>query len=109
MTFDHQDVYKVGKITLLFDRPQKPEYVDIAVSSDNSEPWQEFGRITPDAEESRWYKVGVGDAVSARYVKMFFKLKEWGWYLREVKMWGRRVEPGADEVTPRRSREIACF
>ncbi len=100
VTLDLKNVYDVGKVALLFDKPQKPAYVDIALRSGETEQWEEFGRITPDSERQGWFAASVDELVRARYAKMFFKLKEWGWYLREVKIWGGRLQAGPEQVIP---------
>lgn len=100
VTFDLKGIYNVAKVALLFDMPQQPAYVDIAVRADDTDEWREFGRITPNPEKRGWFEAAVDEAFPARYVKVLFKLKSWGWYLREVKIWGRCVQPGPDGIIP---------
>jgi hypothetical protein len=102
VTFRFPEPYRVGRIELQFDMDQKPAYVDISVAeTDGPSPaFEAVGRITP-GERNGWYELALEDAPVARQVAMFFRLKEWGWYLREVKIWGTRAnEPGPDELLP---------
>jgi hypothetical protein len=100
VTFDLHGLYRVGRAALLFDMPAKPAAVDIAVAEQPAGPWTEMGRITPE-ERKGWYELTPPQAVPGRYVRMAFKLQEWGWYLREVLLWGTRGnEPGPEVVLP---------
>lgn len=100
LTFDLKDTYQVGRVQLQFDMPAKPAYVDISVADDEDGPWVQIGRITPE-ERHGWYELTTEPLRIARFVRMFFKLKEWGWYLREVKLWGvYGSEPGPDVILP---------
>ena len=98
VVFDLKATRMVGKVEFLFSHPQKPASVEISLGNDKDGPWTTFGSIAP-GERSGWYKVAVDSALSARYLRLFFKLDKWGWYVSEVKIWGLRGdEPGADVV-----------
>ena len=96
VTFDLKKNYRVGKVQLLFDMQAKPAYVDISTSH-NETDWSECGRIKPETRNG-WYELKVEKLQLSRYVKLFFKLNEWGWYVRECKIWGKQADepqPGA--------------
>ncbi len=98
VVFDLQATRMVGKVELLFSHPQKPAAVEISLGKEQDGPWTTFGTIAP-GERSGWHTVVVEAALSARYVRLFFKLDNWGWYVNEVKIWGLRGdEPGPDAV-----------
>jgi hypothetical protein len=100
VTFDLQAVYRVGKAALQFDMDAKPAYVGITVAERFEGPWLPLGRISPD-ERKGWYDLTAPEPLRGRYVRMEFKLKEWGWYLREVKLWGTHGnEPGPEMAMP---------
>jgi len=100
VTFDLKGEYRVAKVALLFDMAAKPEFVDIGVSAAADGPWTAAGRITPE-ERTGWYEMPLDPVPPARFVRLLFKLKEWGWYTREVKLWGTRGnEPGPEAVLP---------
>lgn len=100
VTFDLHGTYRLGRAALLFDTPAKPAHVDVALAEQPEGPWREMGRITPE-ERLGWYELTPPQALPGRYVRLAFKLREWGWYLREVKLWGTRGnEPGPEVVLP---------
>ncbi len=108
LLFDLKRPYHIGKVALQLDMPAKPAYVAIALGEQPDGPWTEAGRITP-GERSGWYEATLPGGRPARYVRLFFKLGEWGWYMREVKIWGTRGdEPGPEVVLPseRRGRSL---
>ena len=100
VVFDLQATYKVGKVSLLFDMDAKPARVEISLATELAGPWEPIGTITPEARNG-WYDLSLDTTQPGRYVRMFFGLNAWGWYLREVKLWGTYAnEPGPGEVLP---------
>jgi hypothetical protein len=98
VVFDLQDTRRVDKVQLLFAKDPKPASVDISLGDRREGPWRDFGTLLLE-ERCGWYEAVGAAAQPARYVRLFFKLNAWGWYLNEVKIWGSRgAEPGPDEV-----------
>ena len=100
LVFDLKDVYRVGRVELQFDMPARPAWVAISAATEEDGPWEDLGRITPD-ERLGWHELTLDRTRPAQFVRMFFKLDEWGWYIREVKIYGvPGDEPGPEVVLP---------
>ncbi|NPV48459.1 MAG: DUF4838 domain-containing protein [Armatimonadetes bacterium] len=100
LVFDLKAIYGVGKVSLQFDMDAKPASVEVSLATGPEGPWETVGTIKPEARNG-WYDLALDTPRPGRYVRMVFRLKEWGWYLREVKLWGTYGnEPGPGEVLP---------
>ncbi len=105
VVFDLQAIHRVGKVELLLSHAQKPKSVSISLALHSAGPWTVFGTIVPGeigpGPAALWHQAAVDAAREARYVRLFFELDNWGWYVNEVKLWGLRGdEPTQDTVLP---------
>ncbi len=85
--FDLKTTCRIDMVSMLFDRPQKPALVEVFVSDSSKGPWILAGKMLKQEQAEKWWKIKLNN-VSGRYVKLFHKLDKWGWYLREVKLYG---------------------
>ena len=98
--FDFKAAYRFNRFSFRMGRPQRPSHIDISVASLPDGPWTEVGRLTPQ-DQSEWYHFHPDQPAVGRYVKTLFKLREWGWYISEVKFLGTSAnEPGPDVKLP---------
>ena len=98
--FDFKAACRFSRFSFRMGRPQKPAHVDISVAGQPAGPWTEVGRLTPQ-EKADWVHLSPDRPASGRYVKAFFKLKTWGWYISEAKFWGVPAnQPGPDVTMP---------
>jgi len=100
VTFDFRATYRFSQFSFRMGRPQRPASIDLHVAHQPDGPWTEVGRLTPEGEGD-WYHLDPDPPAAGRYVRAFFKLKEWGWYISEVKFWGVSADqPGPDVQIP---------
>lgn len=100
VTFDFKAAYRFSRFSFRMGRRQRPAHIDISVAHQPDGPWTEAGRLIP-AEKENWCHVIPARPVSGRYVRTYYKLKEWGWYISEVKFWGVSAqEPAPDMAMP---------
>lgn len=85
--FDLKSRCRIDMVTMFFDRPQKPAHIEVYVSDASKGPWKLAGKMFKLKQTDKWWKIKLNN-VSGRYVKLFHKLDKWGWYLREVKLYG---------------------
>jgi len=88
---------RIDMVKLLFDKPQKPASVEVFVSDSVNGPWKSVGKMLNKNQSEIWWQLELKD-VKARYVKLFHKLDKWGWYLREVKIYGNMMVADADNA-----------
>lgn len=104
VVFDLKAQYRFSRFSVRMVHEQKPASIDVAVASAEDGPWREVGQIVPaeaEADERGWFSLAVDEPVTGRYVRLFFRLQEWGWYVKEVKFWGVPAdEPGSDAAVP---------
>ena len=93
--FDLGTRCRVDTVAMLFDRPQKPAHVEAFVSETAEGPWKSVGKMLKQELTEPWWRLELYD-VAGRYVKLFHKLDSWGWYLREVKLYGNVLVAKAD-------------
>jgi hypothetical protein len=87
VTFDLKAICRIDAVALLFDASQKPAYVQVSVADSPEGPWRSVGKLSKADQKDPWWRLDV-PGTHARYVKFFHKLDNWGWYLREVKVYG---------------------
>ena len=87
IVFDLKTGCRIDAVAVLFDRPQKPAYVEVFVSDSPDAAWTAVGRMVKDEQPGTWWRLDLAD-VTTRYVKLFHKLDSWGWYLREARIYG---------------------
>ena len=98
--FDFKAAFRFSRFSFRMGRPQRPAHIDVAVADLPDGPWRKVGRVVPQ-EKDDWHHFEPEAPVTGRYVRAFFKLNDWGWYISEVKFWGVSAdEPGADRVMP---------
>lgn len=105
VTFDLHGQYRLSRFGLRMTQPAKPASVTITVAETDQGPWLPAAEIvpakmTPEGEE-KWYNIATERPVSGRLVRMHFKIADWGWYVKEAKIWGVRAdEPGPEVAVP---------
>jgi len=87
VTFDLKADCRIDAVALLFDRPQKPAFVEVFIADSTDGPWREVGTLNKEAQTDPWWRLELSNT-NGRYVRLFHKLDKWGWYLREVKIYG---------------------
>ncbi|MCX5662290.1 MAG: DUF4838 domain-containing protein [Planctomycetota bacterium] len=98
LTFDMKREYRFSRFAAWFTRPAKPASIECSVAATLAGPWVPAGTITP---VDGWNELKPATPVAGRFVRMRFKIKEWGWYINEVKFWGTRAdEPGLEAKLP---------
>lgn len=85
--FDLSTRCRIDEVSLYFDRPQKPASVAVFVGENPEGPWESVGKMRKNEQKQKWWRLKM-TKVSGRYVRLFHTLDAWGWYLREVKMYG---------------------
>ena len=98
--FDLKTPCRIDMVRILFDKPQKPKSVEILVSDSANGPWKSVGEMSKQKQTEKWWNLKL-DNVNGRYVKLLHKLDNWGWYIREVKLYGNvlTASPGKAEIT----------
>jgi len=94
VTFDLKQSFDLNEVALNFDSEAKPAQVAVSYADDAEGPWKDGSTLALDdalaknAEtKDTWWRLPLAKA-KGRFVKIDFKLKEWGWYLREVRIYG---------------------
>ena len=85
--FDLKTPCRIDMVSMCFDKPAKPARVEIFVSDSSKGPWKLAGKMFKEKQTGKWWKIKLNN-ISGRYVKLFHKIDKWGWYLREVKLYG---------------------
>ena len=88
--FDLKCQCRIDMVKILFDKPQKPKSVEILVSNSANGPWKSVGKMSEQNQPEKWWKLKLNN-VNGRYIKLFCKVDKWGWYTREVKLYGNIV------------------
>ena len=90
---------RIDMVSMLFDRPQKPASVEVFVSDSSKGPWTLTGKMLKQEQAEKWWRIKLNN-VSGQYIKLVHKLDKWGWYLREVKLYGNVLtdSPGKAKV-----------
>ncbi len=94
VTFDLKQQCRIDGVAMLFSNGNAPLYVDVSVSANKSGPWTAIGKIDTKEKPDVWLRLDTPKS-RGRYVKLFHKLNSWGWYLREVKIYGDYQTPAA--------------
>ncbi len=95
----------LGRVRLRMAHPQhKPRKVEVLGRSDASKPWTPLGEIVPSQGESGsgWYELTLPQTKLVREVRLDLRLKEWGFFLHEVQLWGVPGYVGRGPVTAER-------
>ena len=100
VTFDLKRNYRLDAVSLEFNHSQKPASVDVSVAAKAEGPWTNVGTMTAEQAKGAWWRIDTGGAVG-RYVRLFHQIKTWGWYLREVKIYGGIVNQGVEPAKHR--------
>ena len=101
VTFDFKRAYRFSRFSLGLLRPEKPKYVDFSVATNADGPWTGVGRLELAKDKTGWFDSALEGNVTGRYVKLFFKLDSWGWYVNEAKFWGvSAAEPDVNAEMP---------
>jgi hypothetical protein len=87
VVFDLKNRCRIDEVAMLFDTSKKPAHVEVFVSDSSQGPWNSCGKMSKEQYADKWWRIELNN-VSGRYVKLFHKLDKWGWYLREVKLYG---------------------
>ena len=87
VVFDLKTPCSIDRVSMLFDEAAKPAHVDVSVGTTADGPWTTVGRMSKEEQPGNWWTLDIRD-VNARYLRLFQKLDVWGWYLREVKIYG---------------------
>ena len=100
VTFDLKMTCRIDAVALYFNHEQKPASVAVSVAAGPDGPWQSVGTLTKAEQTEAWWRLESG-GVQGRYVRLDHKLDAWGWYLREVKIYGNvtTAPPGAAKRT----------
>lgn len=99
VTFDLQAVRRLAQVRILMPMPQRPKLVDVAVRTKLEDQWREVGTIEPGKPEQAWHELTLEEPLPAREVRLTFRLKEWGFYIREVELWGLPDEGATGKAT----------
>lgn len=100
VVLDFRKPYRIEKISLRLLHPEKPARIEVEISDPTDSSFFPVGVITPE-ERTGWYDLQLPQAVAGRYLRLIFRLKNWGWYINEVKVWGTSVlEPETSQVLP---------
>ena len=62
----------------------------MAVRGTPADKWHDVGKIEPTADRGNqgWFVLTLSTLEPARQVRLTFRLKEWGFYIREIELWG---------------------
>jgi len=92
VTFDLKKAYLVSEVALRLPTKNNPATVAISTALDTAGPWRPVGILKLEEQTQPWWKLRTDTAAEgqapARFVKLDFKIKDWGWYLNEVKIYG---------------------
>jgi len=92
VTFDLKKSYALEEVALHLSSEHKPATVAVAVARESAGPWQELGVLKLEDQTAPWWRLKLSDALrriaGARFVRLDFKIKNWGWYINEVKIYG---------------------
>ncbi len=90
VTFDLNAPVALSEVALNFDLPQKPASVGVELSESADGPWRAAGTLELEKQTDNWWRLPLQNE-RASWMRLNFKLKDWGWYLREVKIYGAPI------------------
>ena len=90
VTFDLQGLRRLARVRVSMPLPQRPRAVEVAARGKPEDKWHDVAKIEPSAESGSpgWFELPLSTLEPARQVRLTFRLKEWGFYIREVELWG---------------------
>ncbi len=96
--FDLKKEYLIDKVELRLMERALPKELIIYCKGEDEKEFKEVARKeVVSGKGSFWFPVCF-DYVRARFVRIDLKLKEWGFYLREVRIWGKLEEDDVSKV-----------
>ena len=95
--FNLKNRCSIYKVSMLFDTSKKPAYIEIFVSDSSQGPWNSVGKVLKKDQKAKWWKIKLKN-ITGQYVRIFHKLDKWGWYLREVKIYGNLLANNAGKA-----------
>lgn len=98
--FDLKDVYDVSSVDIRLITKAAPKSVLISTRIDKASDWDMAGTISIETGESLdWKTIDMSSGRMARYVRIELKLNKSGFYLKEVRIWGRLGEDNPERVS----------
>ena len=88
LLFDLKQSAAVSSVAMLFDRRQKPKSVTVFIGAAAEGPWNKVGEMLLVNQKEPWWRLEF-PVHKGRFVKFDCRIEKWGWYLREVKIYGR--------------------
>ncbi len=79
----------LGRVRIRMALPQVPARVEISARLGGAKEWVSLGEIVPaEKRDSGWQELTLKQLKLVQELRLDFRLKEWGFYINEVQLWG---------------------
>lgn len=88
-------------------KPNLPKKVQVSALPGDAKEWVPLGEIVPEQKEGGvWYDLALKELKLVQKVRLDLRLKEWGFYINEVQLWGVPGYVGVAAATQKRGDKL---